>query len=102
MELFREQGPSRHCARRRCSRRDDQRRPRIPAIGTVLCGEFLVAFEIEVALLEDLLHDDDDAGWLYFGHLPFHWAQVVNIKRDRDARAPPGAASSRARTHRAQ
>jgi hypothetical protein len=59
-ELFREQGPSRHCARRRCSRRDDQRRPRIPAIGTVLCGEFLVAFEIEVALLEDLLHDGDE------------------------------------------
>ena len=70
MELFREQGPSRHCARRRCSRRDDQRRPRIPAIGTVLCGEFLVAFEIEVALLEDLLDDDDDAGWLYFGRAP--------------------------------
>jgi hypothetical protein len=103
MELFREQGPSRHCARRRCSRRDDQRRPRIPAIGTVLCGEFLVAFEIEVALLEDLLHDGDDApAGFISGVLPFQWAQVVNIKRDRDARAPPGAASSRARTHRAQ
>ena len=37
---------------------------------TVLCGEFLVAFEIEVALLEDLLHDDDEAGWLYFGRAP--------------------------------
>ena len=82
MELFREQGPSRHCARRRCSRRDDQRRLRIPAIGTVLCGEFLVAFEIEVALLEDLLHDGDDArAGFISGVLPFHWAQVVNIKR---------------------
>jgi arylsulfatase len=44
---------------------------------------------------------DAPAGFIS-GVLPFHWAQVVNIKRDRDARAPPGAASSRARTHRAQ
>ena len=56
----------------RCSRRDDQRRPRIPAIGTVLRGEFLVAFEIEVALLEDLLHDGDDApAGFISGVLPF-------------------------------
>ena len=48
--LFREQRPSRHCARCGRSRRDHERRPRIPAIGPVLRGKFLVAFEIEVTL----------------------------------------------------
>ena len=46
--LFRDHAPRWRRGRRR--RRDHECDPRIPAIGPVLRGKFLVAFEIEVAL----------------------------------------------------
>src|SRR5262249_54724763 len=42
---------SRRGARRRCCRwRDRERDPRVPAVGTVLCGKFTVVLQIEIAL----------------------------------------------------
>ncbi len=46
--LFHDHAP--RCRRGRRRRRDHECDPRIPAIGPVLRGKFLVAFEIEVAL----------------------------------------------------
>src|SRR5215204_3817427 len=38
-------------ALRGCCRRDGQGEPHVPALGAVLGGEFLVAFEVEIALI---------------------------------------------------